>query len=635
MSEIIDDEALEIIQWDDAPLRMRIFHIFDRYGVEELEEPAYIAYVRWVTLVFMMLFIIMCNVSILVSSLPQYERLGTPNPFTTVNFICVVYFTFEYGIRFLCAPRFFAFFFDTLNMLDILTVLPFYLNQGDVVSTGITNWILILRSIRLIRDMFFFHNFDIVANTIGESSEVAALMLIIMVIGLPLGGTCIHYAERGTWNTTATPAAWYRECFPPDPCVTERSPFQSAIDGMWYFIITSLTVGYGDVVPTTRAGKLMGGTIMVVGVMLLAYPIMILAVNFEEERRKEEREKTLGKVANGERLRILQKMNTEVLQENEEDAFDRPLPIYFYPQETNLPRQLILINAEEVRYDPLFYVQRNRDGSLYMLQSVKTSLEVTIRLMFDTSAAQRLALQTIREYTEGEADIEVKRARFFPVVRMYLRLDIPPNQCEFLKRIRLVNQVVDNMDLDTMRMPVAIELNGFDSQLDEQRKLDFHQALHRCRLHVTAMVAYDDPIFYDVPIFLGMLGATALIRELQAKQQGVVYVTTSQIESLLNGVHHLIDLNATEPSIIINTRDIVKSIAKAITLRAASQCEDPTSLKDEAFLYGRVETTEPYHGVFVKRLAKKKVRGNDGEVTLCNVKVLAVQARQSSMTLIL
>lgn len=625
--------ARNITAWDDAPMRDKIFHIFDRGGVDDLEEPQHVTILRWVTFVVMLLFVCLVCINIVISSLPEYAQQS--EPFLSINFVCVVYFTAEYLLRFVCAPDLVDFFFNILNLQDLISILPFYLTQAGLISEGISNWVLITRSLRLVRGLFNFSNFDIVMNTVGESSEVITLMVLIMIVGLPFGGQCMHYAERGIWNSTA--AEWYRECFPPDECEYERTPFQTAVDGMWYFIVTVTTLGYGDMAPTSRAGKIFGGLLMGVGVMLLAYPIMILAVNFEEERRKEEREKTLGKVANGERLRLLQKANTVVLDDEDDNPWQRPMPVYFYPKEVNQPRPLILIGPNEVRYDPLFNVQRNRDGSLYMLQSVKTSLEVTIRLVFDTAAAQKLALQTMAHFSAEDEDFKVQRARFFPVVRMMFHLDIPQSRCEFLNHLRLVNHVIEDVDLDTMRMPVAMELNGFDSQLDDQRKLDFHQALHRCRLHMTAFVAYDDPIFFDVPIFLGLLSATALLREMQARKQGVVYITIPQIEQLLNGIHHLLDLNQSEHTVIINAHEIRKQIARAIVLRAASVCEDPQSLKSDAFLYGYNEKeTEPYHGVFVTRLTKKvNSRNDDSEYVLCNVKVLAVKPKPQSMVLLL
>jgi len=288
-----------------------------------------------------------------------------------------------------------------------------------------------------------------------------------------------------------------------------------------------------------------------------------------------------------------------------------------------------------VRYEPLFYIQRNRDGSLHMLQSIKTSLEVSVRIVLDTLAAQRLAQETIKHFSG--ADMNVKRARFFPVVRLMFSLDKPKHsRCEFLHRLRLVNHVIDEVDLDTMRMPVAMELNGYSAELDDQRKLDFHQALHRCRLHCTALVANHDPIYFDVPIFLGLLSATALLRELQAKGNGVVYVTVPQIEQLLAGVHHLIDLNQDAPTYIINPHDIRAAIARAIILRASSPCEDPLSLKNDAFLYGYIEGEGEYHGVFVNRLSKKvRSKADDSEYVLCNVKVLAVQPTAHHMTFLL
>jgi hypothetical protein len=628
-----DVKARQITQWDEATLRQQIFHVFDRDGVEDLEEPKHIMVLRWATLIFMLLVVAMVCINIIVSSLPEYQP-APPPVFETINLACVFYFTVEYLLRVLCAPSPVSYLFNPLNLQDLFSIVPFYLQLGGVFGEGVTNWILITRSVRLARGLLYFRNYEIVTNTVGESSEVVTLMVLIMIVGLPLSGTVMYYAERGSFN--ATDGAWYRDCYAPNTCDTQRSPFQNAGDGMWYFIVTATTLGYGDYTPTGRAGKLFGGLLTGVGVMLLAYPIMILSVNFDEERRKEERERTLGRVADGERLRTLQLARSSLL-DDDSDAFERPGPFYFYPPEINQPRALTLINEEEARYEPLFYIQRNRDGSLYMLQAIKTSLEVSIRLVFDTKGTQALGLETVSHYWQNESGAPVRRARFFPVVKLMFSLDKPASSnCEFLKRLRLVNHVIDEIDLDVTRLPVALELNGMSGQLDDQRKLDFHQALHRCRLHCTALVAHNDPIYFEVPIYMGLLSATALLRELQAKGNGVVYVTLSQIEELLQGVHHLIDLDQPVPTYIINPEDIRKTIANQIKMTAASECEEPELLKNDAFLYGYLPSDEKYYGVFVNRISKKlSGKKDDSEYVLCYVKVLAVQPTAHHMAFLL
>jgi voltage-gated potassium channel len=52
---------------------------------------------------------------------------------------------------------------------------------------------------------------------------------------------------------------------------------------MWWAIITITTVGYGDVTPITPLGQMLGGVTAVVGLIMSALPVVIVATAFERE----------------------------------------------------------------------------------------------------------------------------------------------------------------------------------------------------------------------------------------------------------------------------------------------------------------------------------------------------------------
>jgi len=65
--------------------------------------------------------------------------------------------------------------------------------------------------------------------------------------------------------------------------------FGNISKSMWWSIVTLTSVGYGDVIPSTPAGKVLGGFIMFLGIGLVALPAAILAGKFADElqiRRK-------------------------------------------------------------------------------------------------------------------------------------------------------------------------------------------------------------------------------------------------------------------------------------------------------------------------------------------------------------
>ena len=70
----------------------------------------------------------------------------------------------------------------------------------------------------------------------------------------------------------------------------QPNAFGSIPDAMYWAITTMTTVGYGDVVPITPLGKVLGGIIGIIGVGMVALPAGLLASGFSQllhERRRE------------------------------------------------------------------------------------------------------------------------------------------------------------------------------------------------------------------------------------------------------------------------------------------------------------------------------------------------------------
>ena len=68
-----------------------------------------------------------------------------------------------------------------------------------------------------------------------------------------------------------------------DGLTREPSPFVSIPASLWWVLATVTTVGYGDLVPTSLAGKLVGAACMVSGVLVMALPISVVTNEFGEE----------------------------------------------------------------------------------------------------------------------------------------------------------------------------------------------------------------------------------------------------------------------------------------------------------------------------------------------------------------
>jgi voltage-gated potassium channel len=107
-------------------------------------------------------------------------------------------------------------------------------------------------------------------NTLARvvSNERATLtsVVIIFIMILITAATISHMLER-----TAQPAV-----------------FGNIPQALWWAVVTLTTTGYGDVVPQTVGGRMIGSVVMVSGILVLALMTGILATGFAEEERRRE-----------------------------------------------------------------------------------------------------------------------------------------------------------------------------------------------------------------------------------------------------------------------------------------------------------------------------------------------------------
>jgi voltage-gated potassium channel len=77
--------------------------------------------------------------------------------------------------------------------------------------------------------------------------------------------------------------------------LVDRKDFPTFGDALWWAVVTLGTVGYGDVVPTTPAGRILGGAVIVLGVTFLSFLLAVVTSYFvtaqQERASKRERER--------------------------------------------------------------------------------------------------------------------------------------------------------------------------------------------------------------------------------------------------------------------------------------------------------------------------------------------------------
>lgn len=104
------------------------------------------------------------------------------------------------------------------------------------------------------------------ARVISNERASLSSVLIIFIIVLVAAATATHFFERSG----------------------QPDQFGNLPSALWWAVVTLTTTGYGDVVPHTVGGRMVGSVVMVSGILVLALMTGILATGFAEEVRRRE-----------------------------------------------------------------------------------------------------------------------------------------------------------------------------------------------------------------------------------------------------------------------------------------------------------------------------------------------------------
>ncbi|XP_031555539.1 potassium voltage-gated channel subfamily A member 1-like [Actinia tenebrosa] len=199
-----------------------------------------------------------------------HESVGTMrsvlegNTYAVLESGCYIWFTFELCVRFASAPKKTQFFRQPLNIIDFITVVSYYLvlliegsRSGSLSAMRVARILRVLRIFKLSR---YSSGMRILLFTFLTSLKELTMFLIFLLISVLLSSSAAYYAEYG------------------EP----KSNFTSIPATFWWSVGTVTTLGYGDHYPQTLAGKLVGGALSIIGVLILALPVFLFVTNFKK-----------------------------------------------------------------------------------------------------------------------------------------------------------------------------------------------------------------------------------------------------------------------------------------------------------------------------------------------------------------
>jgi voltage-gated potassium channel len=222
--------------------------------------------------VSLVVLILISVLTVILESVPALDaRFG--RLFITLEIIAAVIFTAEYVLRLWSCVEHpplqglspwqarWAYARTASMIVDLVAVVPFFL---AFLLPDDLRVMLIFRLIRFFKLARYSPGMRSLQEAIIEERRALLACLVILCGLMIVAAAAMHMAEA-----TAQP-----------------DKFGSIPAAMWWAIITLTTVGYGDVVPITLAGKIVASITALGGLVMLALPVGIIATSFAEVIRR-------------------------------------------------------------------------------------------------------------------------------------------------------------------------------------------------------------------------------------------------------------------------------------------------------------------------------------------------------------
>lgn len=189
--------------------------------------------------------------------------------FQVLEYMCMVFFTFEVTVRFISCPNKSKFIKDFYNWIELFSVIPFYsliianCISPAFITTDIGIFINAMRFIRIFRILKltrYFSSLKVIGHTIRASAKELLLLFLVLIIGVLIFGVLIYFAEQIQEDT--------------------QNDFSDIPISFYWAVETMTTLGYGDIVPRTMSGYIIGCACAVCGLLMLSLPVPIIVSNF-------------------------------------------------------------------------------------------------------------------------------------------------------------------------------------------------------------------------------------------------------------------------------------------------------------------------------------------------------------------
>ena len=161
-----------------------------------------------------------------------------------------VVFAVEYALRLYGAADRVAEFFNGYTMVDLVAILPTFVLVALPVSAIPFNigFLRVLRVIRVLRFYRFTDDAEFFFGTIDDNTLRSVKLLLTVLVLFFVSAGLFHSAEVGSNPDVATFG-----------------------DAFYYVVVAITTVGFGDIIPVTQAGRWVTVAAIIVGIIVIPW----------------------------------------------------------------------------------------------------------------------------------------------------------------------------------------------------------------------------------------------------------------------------------------------------------------------------------------------------------------------------
>lgn len=218
--------------------------------------------------VFDICLLILIAASVIVVMLESVEAIALEHKtlLRGLEWAFTILFTIEYALRVWAVRRRRRYIFSFFGIVDLLSILPTYI---DFLMAGSGHFIIVrilrlLRMFRILKMAEHMSDANVLINALKASRPKIAVFVFSLMAIVCIEGTLMYIIEGGR----------------------EDTQFTSIPKAVYWGIVTVTTVGYGDIIPVTVAGKMLASVMMLTGFAIIAVPTGIVSAELNRELKE-------------------------------------------------------------------------------------------------------------------------------------------------------------------------------------------------------------------------------------------------------------------------------------------------------------------------------------------------------------